>query len=166
MKLLTLLLTHWLFSLQSTDSLTLKWQTQVNRRLDSLSNSPFLQTGMVGMSVKSAKTGKSVISFQAKKSLAPASTMKLLSTATALMTLGDSFMYQTTLEYSGSIVDSVLNGNIYIKGNGDPSLGSWRFKNQPDYKQLLDAWAMKVKALGIKKSMGELWGTRVFSMPT
>jgi D-alanyl-D-alanine carboxypeptidase/D-alanyl-D-alanine-endopeptidase (penicillin-binding protein 4) len=162
MKLLTLLLTHWLFSLQSSDSLTLKWQTQVNRRLDSLSNSQFLQTGMIGMSVKSAKTGKNVISFQAKKSLAPASTMKLLSTATALMTLGDSFMYQTTLEYSGSIVDSVLNGNVYIKGNGDPSLGSWRFKNQPDYKQLLDAWASKVKALGIKKINGRIMGDASF----
>jgi D-alanyl-D-alanine carboxypeptidase/D-alanyl-D-alanine-endopeptidase (penicillin-binding protein 4) len=92
--------------------------------------------------------------------------MKLLSTATALMTLGDSFMYQTTLEYSGSIVDSVLNGNVYIKGNGDPSLGSWRFKNQPDYKQLLDAWASKVKALGIKKSMAESWGMRVSLMQT
>jgi serine-type D-Ala-D-Ala carboxypeptidase/endopeptidase (penicillin-binding protein 4) len=123
-----------------------------------LVNSPFLENGFLGLSIKSVNSDKNIVEFNAKKSLSPASTMKLISSATALMTLGEDFKYSTFLEYSGQIKDSVLTGNIIIKGSGDPSLGSWRYKNLPDYKQLTEYWAKKIKDLGIKEIKGRVFG--------
>ena len=57
--------------------------------------------------------------------LVPASTMKLMSTGTALEVLGSGYRFKTRIEYTGNIdSNGTLNGNIYIKGGGDPSLGS------------------------------------------
>jgi serine-type D-Ala-D-Ala carboxypeptidase/endopeptidase (penicillin-binding protein 4) len=127
-----------------------------------LANSPFLQNGFVGISIRFAKNQQNLVEFNAKKSLAPASTMKLISSATAFMALGENYTYPTILEYSGEIKDSVLAGNIIIRGSGDPSLGSWRFKNYPDYKQLTDSWAKKIKDLGIKEIQGRIFGDGSF----
>ena len=154
-----------LFSLQtqSTDSLmVISPKEVIQKKIDSLANSPFLQNGFVGVSIRAVKSSQNLVEFNAQKSIAPASTMKLISSATAFMALGENYTYPTTLEYSGAIKDSVLTGNIIIKGSGDPSLGSWRFKNYPDYKQLTNIWAKKIKDLGIKEIKGRVFGDGSF----
>jgi serine-type D-Ala-D-Ala carboxypeptidase/endopeptidase (penicillin-binding protein 4) len=164
MKLLLITLFKFFsFQTQSVDSLkAITSQEIIQRKIDSLVNSPFLESGFFGISIKSVNSDKNIVEFNAKKSLQPASTMKLISSATALMALGEDFKYSTILEYSGQIKDSVLIGNIIIKGSGDPSLGSWRFKNQPDYKQLTDRWSKKIKDLGIKEIRGRIFGDGSF----
>jgi serine-type D-Ala-D-Ala carboxypeptidase/endopeptidase (penicillin-binding protein 4) len=164
MKLLLITLFKvFVFQTQSTDSLRVITQKEIiQRKIDSLVNSPFLENGYFGISIKSVNSDKNIVEYNAKKSLHPASTMKLISSATALMALGEDFKYSTILEYSGQIKDSVLIGNIIIRGSGDPSLGSWRFKNQPDYKQPTDKWAKKIKELGIKEIRGRIFGDGSF----
>nr|MCU0470050.1 D-alanyl-D-alanine carboxypeptidase [Arcicella sp.] len=160
MKLLiiTILKMSFLWN-QSADSIKVISPTEIlQKKIDSLANSPFLENGFLGLSIKSVNSDKNLVEYNAKKSLVPASTMKLISSATALMAMGENFTYTTTLEYSGEIKDSVLIGNIFIKGSGDPSLGSWRFKNKPDYKHLTDIWAKKIKDLGIKEIKGRVFG--------
>jgi serine-type D-Ala-D-Ala carboxypeptidase/endopeptidase (penicillin-binding protein 4) len=162
MKLLFIIFLK-IFSLQSTDSLIVITPKKIiQRKIDSLVNSPFLENGFLGLSIKSVNSEKNIVEFNAKKSLQPASTMKLISTATALMALGENYSYQTILEYSGEIKDSVLTGNIIIKGSGDPSLGSWRFKEKPDYKQITENWAKKIRELGIKEIKGRIFGDGSF----
>ena len=68
--------------------------------------------------------GITIASFNEKMALIPASNMKIVTTATALDTLGDGFRFQTALTYDGIIQDTVLKGNLYLKGSGDPTLGS------------------------------------------
>ncbi len=164
MKLLIITLFKFLaFQSQSIDSVkVLSPQEIMLRKIDSLVNSPFLENGFLGISIKSVNSDKNIVEYNVKKSLHPASTMKLISSATALMALGEDFKYSTILEYSGQIKDSVLIGNIIIRGSGDPSLGSWRFKSQPDYKQLIDLWAKKIKELGIKEIRGRIFGDGSF----
>lgn len=164
MKLLLITLFKiFVFQTQSTDSLKVSNQKEIiQRKIDSLVNSPFLENGFAGISIKSVNSDKNNVEYNAKKSLSPASTLKLISSATALMSLGEDFKYSTVLAYSGYIQDSVLVGNIIIKGSGDPSLGSWRFKNQPDYKQLTEYWAKKIKDLGIKEISGRIFGDGSF----
>ncbi len=164
MKLLLITLFKYLaFQTQLTDSLKVVTpQEVIQRKIDSLVNSPFLENGFLGLSIKSVNSDKNIVEFNAKKSLQPASTMKLISSATAFMALGEDFRYSTILEYSGQIQDSILIGNIIIRGSGDPSLGSWRFKNQPDYKQLTDRWAKKINDLGIKEIRGKVFGDGSF----
>ena len=160
MKLLLITLFKiFIFQTQSSDSLKVITPKEViQRKIDSLVNSPFLENGFLGLSIKSVNSDKNIVEYNAKKSLQPASTMKLISSATAFIALGEDFKYLTILEYSGQIKDSILIGNIIIKGSGDPSLGSWRFKNQPDYKQLTDRWAKKIKELGIREIRGRIFG--------
>jgi D-alanyl-D-alanine carboxypeptidase/D-alanyl-D-alanine-endopeptidase (penicillin-binding protein 4) len=164
MKLLLITLFKiFIFQTQSTDSLIVDLQKDnIQRKIDSLVHSPFLENGFVGISIKSVNSDKNIVEFNAKKSLSPASTLKLISSATALVALGEDFKYSTILEYSGQIQDSVLLGNIIMRGSGDPSLGSWRFKNQPDYKQLTEYWAKKIKDLGIKEIRGTIFGDGSF----
>ncbi len=148
---------------QTTDSLKFSSPTElIRKKIDSLVISPFLQNGFIGVSIRAVKSQQNLVEFNAKKSLSPASTMKLISSATAFMALGENYTYSTILEYSGQIKDSVLTGNIVIKGSGDPSLGSWRFKSYPDYKQLSDNWAKKIKDLGIKEIKGRIFGDGSF----
>ncbi|MEA5457591.1 D-alanyl-D-alanine carboxypeptidase/D-alanyl-D-alanine-endopeptidase [Arcicella sp. LKC2W] len=148
---------------QTADSVkVLSPKDVIQRKIDSLVTSPFLENGFIGLSIKSVNSDLNIVEYNAKKSLTPASTLKLVSSATALMALGSDFKYTTTLEYSGEIKDSILTGNIIIKGSGDPSLGSWRFKNQPDYKQLTENWAKKIKSLGIKEIRGRVFGDGSF----
>ena len=160
MKLLLITLFKYLaFQTKSSDSLKVTIpQEVIQRKIDSLVNSPFLENGFLGLSIKSVNSDKNIVEYNARKSLQPASTMKLISSATAFIALGEDFKYLTILEYSGQIKDSILIGNIIIKGSGDPSLGSWRFKNQPDYKQLTDRWAKKIKELGIREIRGRIFG--------
>lgn len=159
MKLLLITLLRFSLQILTSDSVkTASPQERLQIRIDSLSKSQLMQSGTVGISIKSVISGQKILEYNSRKSLTPASTMKLVSSATALMTLGEDFTYQTTLEFSGQVTDSVLLGNIYIKGSGDPSLGSWRFKGRPDYKQLTDIFAYKIKALGIREIKGSIIG--------
>jgi len=59
--------------------------------------------------------------------LTPASTLKLLTTAAALETFGPLHRFKTEL-YAEQLPDEngVLHGNLYVRGGGDPTLGSTR----------------------------------------
>ncbi|MDO8597151.1 MAG: D-alanyl-D-alanine carboxypeptidase, partial [Sulfuricaulis sp.] len=60
----------------------------------------------------------------------PASTMKLLTTLVALEELGPGWTWKTEAYASAPVRDGVLDGDLYIKGYGDPYLvieHFWRF---------------------------------------
>lgn len=63
------------------------------------------------------------LSFNADRVVEPASTAKLITTLAALETLGARFRWFTEFYFSSEIGDDgVLNGPLYIRGGGDPSL--------------------------------------------
>ncbi|MEA3497070.1 MAG: D-alanyl-D-alanine carboxypeptidase/D-alanyl-D-alanine-endopeptidase, partial [Bacteroidota bacterium] len=101
---------------------------------------------------------KNIISYNPDLSLVPASSLKLLTTATAFEILGKNKRFVTKIEYDGEIdtETQTLNGNIYIKGGGDPALGSKVYKNtyyEPDF---LIQWVEAIKNVGIKKINGNI----------
>ncbi|GAB4044817.1 D-alanyl-D-alanine carboxypeptidase/D-alanyl-D-alanine-endopeptidase [Spirosoma litoris] len=126
--------------------------------VESFQANPATRFGTVALSVRRVRDGEELIGYNARMSLPSASTLKLITTATALAVLGPNYTYTTTLEYDGAIKDSVLTGNLYIHGTGDPSLGSWRFTNYYDLPALLKSWADAVKAAGIRKIQGMVVG--------
>lgn len=87
--------------------------------LQRLINHPALKHGSVGISVVELESGKNIISHDAEKSLTPASTLKLITTATALETLGDNYRYKTKVALDASDPSRIL-----VFGSGDPTLGS------------------------------------------
>lgn len=66
------------------------------------------------------------IIYNADISMNPASTMKLVTTYAALELLGPTHQWQTEFYGDGPLQDGVLNGNLYLKGGGDPKLNMER----------------------------------------
>jgi len=113
------------------------------------------------------ETGAEIISENSTKSLIPASNLKLLTTGAALGILGETYQFETSVGYVGKILDSVLIGNILIKGSGDPSLGSDRYTGCPTIDDLMIRWASKIKTNGIKAIKGSIVvDASVFEMST
>ncbi|GLU54639.1 D-alanyl-D-alanine carboxypeptidase/D-alanyl-D-alanine endopeptidase [Dyadobacter frigoris] len=138
---------------QSIDSLAL---TGFSDAVLELQNSELIRNGTLSVSVKSVNDKKTIFAINSEKSLPSASILKLVSTATILSVLGGDFRYQTFLEYDGFIMKDTLVGNIYIRGTGDPSLGSERFKEYPSGSQLITRWTSAIQKTGIKYIKGDV----------
>jgi D-alanyl-D-alanine carboxypeptidase/D-alanyl-D-alanine-endopeptidase (penicillin-binding protein 4) len=128
------------------------------KQIEAFQASPAVRFGTVALSVRRVRDGEEIVNVNARQSLPSASTLKLITTATALTVLGANYTYTTLLEYDGTIKDSVLTGNLYIHGTGDPSLGSWRFPNYYDLPALLKSWSLAVKTAGIRRIQGSVVG--------
>jgi len=111
----------------------------------------------VSLTVLDAKTGEQVFAGNPNVGLAPGSTLKTVTTITAFNLLGKDFKYQTPFGYSGTITDGTLNGDLIIKGTGDPTLGSWRWENTTQ-NYVLNALVTALKKAGIKKINGRIIG--------
>jgi D-alanyl-D-alanine carboxypeptidase/D-alanyl-D-alanine-endopeptidase (penicillin-binding protein 4) len=118
-----------------------------------------LKYGGWAVSVKSTKSGQPVLEHNSSRSMIIASNMKVVTTASGLAILGEDYTFKTELQYDGVIdAEGLLNGNLYIKGGGDPTLGSDRVKGSLDLNQLLALWTEKIKAAGIRKINGAIIG--------
>jgi D-alanyl-D-alanine carboxypeptidase/D-alanyl-D-alanine-endopeptidase (penicillin-binding protein 4) len=144
---------------QGIDSLGL---TRFSDAVVELQNSELIRHGTLSVCVKSVKDGQNIFTLHHEKSLPSASTLKLVSTATALSILGGDFRYQTYLEYDGVIKNDTLFGNIYIRGTGDPSLGSDRFKDYPGRTKLAERWIDAIKKAGIQFITGSILGDQSY----
>lgn len=112
----------------------------------------------VSLTVLDAKTGEQVFAGNPNMGLATASTLKTITSITAFNILGPDFQYQTQLGYTGEIgTDGTLNGDIIIKGAGDPTLGSWRYE-QTKENRVLATMADALQKAGIKKITGRIIG--------
>ena len=121
-----------------------------------LQNSELMRNGTLAFCLKSTRDGRTILGHNQQQSLPSASTLKLVSTATVLSVLGGDYTYKTYLEYDGHIVQDTLKGNLYIRGTGDPSLGSDRFEGYPDGPSLLARWTAAVRKAGITYIQGQV----------
>src|ERR1700744_2232575 len=105
----------------------------------------------VSLTVLDAQTGETVFTANPNMGLATASTLKTITSITAFNILGKDFQYQTQFGSNGNIsADGTLNGDLIIKGAGDPTLGSWRYSGHHETDILMQLVAAIQKA-GIKK---------------
>lgn len=102
-------------------------------------------TGKVSVLVKSITTGETLYSRDAEEPRAPASTMKLATTAAAIELLGQNFEHETAVYARGTLdAAGTLKGDLFIRGSGDPTI-SRRFQLD-DSTPLLADWAEELKA--------------------
>ncbi len=121
--------------------------------VDQLIQNPLLQNANISMLVRDLKTGETLYEWQPTNSRIPASTMKTVTTATALEILGPDFRFETKIETDGKIgKDSTLNGNLYIRGSGDPTIGSEKTGD----KNFLAKWVEAVRKAGINNINGSI----------
>ena len=98
----------------------------------------------VGLRVISARTGRLYYARRADSLMDPASNQKVLATTAALMRLGGDWRFRTELSASEPDDEGVIKGNVYLRGNGDPSL---RTVN-------LEALAARLRARGVVRIDG------------
>ena len=101
--------------------------------------------------------GEDIVSINPTMRLAPASVLKLFTTAAALDLLGPDFTFETKVYYDGEIKGKKLLGDVYIKGAGDPTLGSPRLAFVPDLPVLMESWVGQFKEAGINKIQGNIY---------
>jgi D-alanyl-D-alanine carboxypeptidase/D-alanyl-D-alanine-endopeptidase (penicillin-binding protein 4) len=66
--------------------------------------------------------GRTLFVRRAVRPAVPASTFKLLVAVTALQTLGPDYRFETTLEAADGPQNGIVDGDVYLVGDGDPSL--------------------------------------------
>jgi len=81
-----------------------------------------LPAASIGIYVQDAASRKVVLAYNAKQPMNPASTMKLLTTYAGLELLGPAFTWKTEVFANGTLSGDVLNGDLVLKGYGDPKL--------------------------------------------
>ena len=86
------------------------------------------------------------LNHRAQVPMNPASVMKLVTTYAALDLLGPAYQWTTPVFVDGPVVNGVLQGNLYIQGQGDPKLVLERL------------WLLlrRVQGLGIKTIAGDV----------
>lgn len=115
---------------------------------------PYMRGASFSLVVKDVQEGRTVYSYDTDRLQSPASVLKTVATATALEILGEDYRYPTTLEYDGILENGTLEGNLYIKGSGDPSLGSSHFA--PGQNKFLSTWIAALQKAGIKHITGSV----------
>ncbi|WEK18746.1 MAG: D-alanyl-D-alanine carboxypeptidase/D-alanyl-D-alanine-endopeptidase [Candidatus Pedobacter colombiensis] len=127
---------------------------------------PQTRYATTSLCVLDANTGKPLFTRNEQVGLATASTLKVITAATAFNVLGKDFQFQTTLAYTGNITaEGILKGDLMIVGSGDPTLGSDRYQNKE--RAVLTEWIAAIKKAGIKKIEGAIIGDdRIFGTQT
>lgn len=119
-----------------------------------LLQAPYMRGASFSLVVKDVQEGRTVYSYDTDRLQSPASVLKTVATATALEILGEDYRYPTTLEYDGILENGTLEGNLYIKGSGDPSLGSSHFASGQN--KFLSTWIAALQKAGIKHITGSV----------
>jgi serine-type D-Ala-D-Ala carboxypeptidase/endopeptidase (penicillin-binding protein 4) len=129
----------------------------LRKPLDAIADRAPFSSALWGIEVRSLRTGRVLYGRNAGKSLRPASTLKLVTTAAALDALGPEERLRTTLESAGRLDgQGRLLGDLFLVGGGDPNL-SGRF-HQGRITAPFEALADQLRAAGVRRVEGRLVG--------
>lgn len=122
--------------------------------LETFMSSKGIDPGSTSVLILDLGTGKTIASSNASTPLVPASIMKAVTIGALLNETGPSYTYQTPVEISGTLENGVLDGNIYVKGSGDPSLNSRYVAHNVDF---CDEIAAYLKKAGVERVKGKVY---------
>jgi serine-type D-Ala-D-Ala carboxypeptidase/endopeptidase (penicillin-binding protein 4) len=109
----------------------------------------------LGVLVVSLERGDTLFSLNPDVPLAPASNMKLYSTAAALHYLGPAYRFSTYLLGTGPVRDGILEGDLVLYGTGDPAISGRMIGSST---AAFEAFADSLLAAGIRAVRGDLVG--------
>lgn len=108
-----------------------------------------------GVALRSVQDGSVIYERNSEKMFLPASDMKLVTGAAILEVLGPDYRYETSVEATGPVVNGVLQGDLVVRGSGDPTF-SIRLAGDP--RDIFRAWADSLRAAGITRISGGIVG--------
>ena len=120
---------------------------------------PWLQNASIGICVVNLKTKEKIVSHNERIGLPTASTTKLFATASAFEMLGADYKPKTRIYIDQKITeDGTLNGNLWIRGGGDVSLGSRYYNEDGNIDAFLEKWVDTLYKMGLRKIEGDIIG--------
>ena len=126
----------------------LLWPQNVQSGLDELLTNPIFKRTQLGLMVYDLTADSAIYAHGERQQLRPASCEKLLTAIVALAKLGGSYRFETRLYYTGEVEeDTILRGDIYIKGGFDPRFGS----------DDMTSFAEALVSLGVTKIEGRIF---------
>jgi serine-type D-Ala-D-Ala carboxypeptidase/endopeptidase (penicillin-binding protein 4) len=133
-------------------------QSPLDKVMEDWKKDKVLANSTYAYCVLDAASGKPVAEHNSHISVIPASTLKVVTTSAALGVLGRFYRYETKIYFTGSFDkgSGVLNGDIIIKGSGDPTLNSDLFRFKKDTTDVTDKWAEVLKQKGLKELKGNI----------
>jgi D-alanyl-D-alanine carboxypeptidase/D-alanyl-D-alanine-endopeptidase (penicillin-binding protein 4) len=111
--------------------------------------------GAIGAYVREIGAARSLVAHRTGKPMNPASTMKLVTTFAALELLGPDYRWKTEAYADGPRVGSTLEGNLVLKGYGDPKITIEQFQ----------ALVSALRATGLVEIRGDLVLDRSYFAP-
>jgi len=127
----------------------------LEERIASLMNSSVARNSDVSLAVVELGSGRLIAERDMHQPLAPASNMKLFTTAAGIDLLHPDFEITTTVYARGEVdAAGTLHGDVKIVGRGDPTIGG-RFHDD-HATAVIEEWASDLKAAGIKTVEGNL----------
>jgi len=114
--------------------------------VDNALNSRCLDANQTAASVVSLPSGRQIYSHNSLQPLLAASVTKIITTAAALHYLSPEYRFKTLFMHTGQRQGDVIQGDLIIRGGGDPKLSTEQF------------WhiATQIKASGINEITGDL----------
>ncbi|MBS4218340.1 D-alanyl-D-alanine carboxypeptidase/D-alanyl-D-alanine-endopeptidase [Bacillus sp. FJAT-49711] len=120
----------------------------LSKKIEEILQNPRLNGAVTGVSIRNASDGDLIYSNFGDTKLRPASNLKMITAAVALETLGPRYQFKTEVLTDGKVKNRVLDGSVYLKGKGDPTLRKADF----------DQFARELKDKGIDQIDGDLIG--------
>jgi D-alanyl-D-alanine carboxypeptidase/D-alanyl-D-alanine-endopeptidase (penicillin-binding protein 4) len=116
-----------------------------------------VRSGQFGAMAISLTRGDTLFQHEAGTPLMPASTMKMLTSAAAFERFGPRYQFSTDVLYDGTLgSDGTLTGNVYLRGDGDPSLSGRYMPGGPEAP--MNFLADQLVSRGVKRITGEVIG--------
>lgn len=116
------------------------------QKIDDALKARCLDDDQTSVSVVAMPSGKVIYASNTSQPLLPASVMKIITTAAALHHLSPEYRFKTQFLHNGTRKNGVIQGDLIIRGGGDPRLSTEQF------------WyvANQIKASGINEITGNL----------
>lgn len=155
--IIILLITGLFFSCAtSTQGIRKKGDADFNRTMktiDALVHDEVFSHAHWGIMIKSLDSGDIWYTLNEKRLFMPASNNKIPTAAAALQVLGPEFRFTTELLSKGTVSNGVLNGDLVVWSNGDPTLYE---RYMEDSRAVFYEWAEALKAQGIRSIKGNV----------
>ncbi len=100
----------------------------------------------VGVWVQEQHATAPLLAINGARAMNPASTMKLLTTISALDSLTPAYRWKTEAYLDGKLANGVLQGNLVFKGYGDPKLTIEQFW----------LWLLELRQRGLREIRGDV----------
>ena len=132
--------------------------TEITAFAEKLASSKPYSPGVFAVCFMDPENRKELLNVNAGKSVTPASCMKTVSSGISMSHLGPDHRFHTDVLTSGSVSNGVLDGDLVVRGGGDPTLGSDRVKGSRNASQVMDEILSATRSAGIEKITGDVVG--------